>query len=205
MRYSGLLHDNAAMQRFPSPSVGRQARVDSRILVLLVLIATVLSGCRGHDGRGPLSEGSGSATSCFPKRGGTQYILGSDALTNTGHGPVTVDSVQLVGASNLVQTGAFVSPVPSHGPVTIMGNVTGTPWAFYAKGQRALWQNKVPAQNAVVSPTSLGTDFNLLVATRAPQPSEESTARIEVKYHASGSAAVWHSTVTYRAVSGRSC
>jgi len=152
-----------------------------------------------------LSEGSGSATSCFPKRGGTHYILGSDALTNTGHVPVTIDSVHLVGASNLVQTGAFVSPVPSHGPSTIMGNVTGMPWAFYAKGQRALWQNKVPAENAVVPPTSLGTDLNVLVATRAPEPSKDSTARIEVDCHASGSAAVWHSIVIYRAVPGRSC
>jgi hypothetical protein len=173
--------------------------------LIVVLVFAVLAGCRSGDGQGSLSQGDGKATSCFPKRGGTRFILGSDALVNTGRIPITIDAVELTGASNMVENGAFVSAVPSHGPSTLVGNVTGMPWSFYAKGQEALWRSRVRAANAVVSPTSSGTDLNLLVVGEAPVASKSSAAGIEVRYHDTSGDFVWHSIVTYRAVPRRSC
>ena len=101
--------------------------------LLLIVLATALVGCGVGGGPGPLREGHGSATSCFPKSGGTRFMLGSDALINTGNSPVTIDSVELTHAVNLVESDAFVAPVRSHGPSTLMGNVTGAPWSFNDK------------------------------------------------------------------------
>jgi hypothetical protein len=184
---------------------GPATRVCCRYL-LLVVLATALAGCGVHGGQGPLSEGDGSATSCFPKGGGARFILGSDSLINTGKGPVTIDSVELTDAVNLVESGAFVAPVPSHGPSTLMGEVTGAPWRFYDKSQKPLWRLRTPAQNAVVQPTSLGSDLNLLFVTSAPTANKDSTAGIEVRYHDGAKHSyVWHSIVTYRAVPRPSC
>ena len=145
-------------------------------------------------------------TSCFPKSGGTRFILGDDALINQGKHPVTIDSVKLTGAVNLVRGGAFVSSVPSQGPSTIMGNVIGAAlWNFYSNGQRRLWHARTPALNAVVPPTAEGADLNLLVITRAPMQNKKSSAGVEVRYHDATRAFVWHSIVTYRAVPQRSC
>lgn len=196
--------ENAFVYSLASPSGRSPARLGYPILLLIVL-ATVVTGCRADDDRALLREGRGSATSCFPSRGDTHFILGDDALINTSAVPVTIDTVGLAGANNLVKIDAFLSAVPSRGPATLMGNVRGRPWVFYAKGQRALWRNRVPAPNTVVPPSSAGTDFNLLVLTRAPLPNQNSSARIEVRYHASGRSMVWQSIISYRAVPRRSC
>lgn len=174
--------------------------------VALFLVCGMLAGCGTGRHPGPLLEGDGSATSCFPMEAKSTFILGDDSLKNTGKVPVTIDSVALTRAVNLVEQSAFLSPMVSHGGSTLMGNVRGTPWDFYAKGQRSLWSTRVAAPNAVVRPTSAGTDLNLLVITRAPQPDKAAEAGLEVRYHDdSNHAYVWHSTVTYRAVPRRSC
>ena len=196
---------NAAVYWSARPCGGPATRVCCRNL-LLVVLATALVGCRVSGGQAPLKESDGTATSCFPKSGGTRFILGSDALINTGKGPVTIDSVELTDAVNLVESDAFVAPVPSHGPVTLMGNVTGVPWSFYAKAQKPMWRTRAPAPNAVVQPTSLGSDVNLLVVASAPTATEDSTAGIEVTYHDDANHSyVWHSIVTYLAVPRHSC
>lgn len=176
------------------------------VALFLAPVCVMFAGCGTGRDQGPLSEGDGSATSCFPMEGTSSFILGSDSLVNTGKVPVTIDSVALTGAVNLVEQGAFVSPVPSHGPSTLMGNVTGTPWDFYAKGQRSLWTARVAAANAVIAPASAGAESNLLVVTRAPHVDRSAQAGLEVRYHDdSNHAYVWHSIVTYRAVPRRSC
>ncbi len=196
---------NAAVHWFARRWGGIARRTGCRILVLVVL-ATALAGCWSGGDQGPLREGEGSATSCFPTSGGTRFIVGSDALVNTGKDSVTIDSVELTGADNLAESDAFVAPVPSHGPSTLMGNVTGPPWHFFDRAQEPLWRTRVPASNAVVRPTSLGTDLNLLVVTSEPTANKDSTAGVEVRYHdESNHSYVWHSIVTYMAVPRHSC
>ena len=69
---------------------------------------------------------------------------------------------------------AFVTRVPSDGPVALLGVVNGPPREFYAKGQAHLWRTRVKAAGAHVDPTSAGFDRNMLIVVRSLNPDKKS-------------------------------
>ena len=101
---------------------------------------------------------------------------------------------------------AFVTRVPSEGPVTLMGVVNGPPPEFYAKGQAHLWRTRVKAAGAHVDPTSAGFDKNMLIVVRSLNPDKKSSLEhVRVRYRVGRHAYVWNGALSYRIVPGRSC
>jgi hypothetical protein len=189
-------------------------RVGSRLLKaagvigVLLLIASCSDGpgSTSADDAGPLEHGTDTATACHPKRDHSHFILGAESLTNAGSTPVTIDSITIADPTNLAEDDAYVSPVPSVGPSTLMGIVDGPPPKFYAKGQARLWNHRRPAVGSQVPPARAGTDLNMLVVVHSPDLSTESEFRhLVVTYHDASHEYTWTGVVSYRLVPGSSC
>jgi hypothetical protein len=178
---------------------------------MVVTTVTVLATSAADSSVGAASsqgpfEGETSATQCHAATGHSRFILGDEVLVNQGNHRATISSISIVRAKNLRLVRAFVTRVPSTGPVTLMGVVNGPPPEFYAKGQDHLWKTRVKAAGAHVRPTSAGFDKNMLVVVRSPHPKKKSSLEhLRVRYHVGGSSYVWNGRLRYRLVPGKSC
>jgi hypothetical protein len=147
--------------------------------------------------RGPF-EAESTATQGHNASGHSRFILGDEALVNKGHRRATISSISLVGAKNMKLVRAFVTRVPSQGPVTLMGVVNGMPPGFFAKGQAHLWKARVHAAGAHVDPTGAGSDENMLIVVKSlNQKKKCSLDHLSVKYRVGDHRYVWNGKLSY--------
>jgi hypothetical protein len=139
-----------------------------------------------------------AATQGHVATGHSRFILGDEALVNQGHGRATISSISIIGPKNMKLVRAFVTRVPSRGPVTLMGVVNGMPPEFFAKGQAHLWKTRVKAAGAHVGPTSAGSDRNMLIVVRSLNAKKKcSLDHLRVKYHVGTHEYVWNGKLSY--------
>jgi len=190
------------------PSSARHLATVTGVGLVLVLLASCRLGSTSTNDAGPLEQTLSTATACHPKSGHSRFILGSEALTNTGSVPVTIDSISVAGADNLVEERAYVSPVRAAGagPSTLMGIVNGPPPEFFVKTQTSLWKERREAAGAQVPPTRRGTDMSMVIVVHTPRANlESSVEHVVVVYHDDSRTYAWTGAVSYRLAPGRSC
>lgn len=168
------------MARGAGRSWGRPVRRWSLSLAAVLLAATSCSAFSGepvpapHDG--PLLFGGDDGTLCVPAGSSPDYTYGFDALDNQTDGELTLESVRLVGASNLSLVGAgHVAPIEG---LTVLGAIPGWPPASTSTAferRRAL--------PVVVAPQE---SLNLLLHVRVEVPARFEA--VEVTYTGAGRA-----------------
>lgn len=192
-----------------TPARGTVPGAMTTLALALTLLVACRPGATSTDATtaGPFATGS-PATACHPKTDHMRFILGSEALTNTGATAVTIDSITIAGADNLDELKAYVAPVRSQGTggTTLMGIVNGPPPEFFDKSQPLIWRQRREASGAQVLPTADGTDMNMLIVVRSPTSDVDgSLQHLVVAYHDDAHSYRWDGTVTYRLAPGRSC
>jgi hypothetical protein len=72
----------------------------------------VLAGCStGAGGPGPLAVGEGPGTECAPVAQGQVLSDGSDAVSNPGHAPATIQAVSLADPHDLRLVAVYIVPI----------------------------------------------------------------------------------------------
>lgn len=154
-----------------------------------------------------MEQGEGWGTFCGPKHGESDFVLGIEELTDTGEHHLVLDSAHLSGASNLIETGAYVTVVKPHqGARGTFGVVPGIPPRFFGSGQATEWANRQPVSGVEVPPRSSADFVNLLVVVHSPDPDvNASVDHLVVRYHTGRQQYVWTGNVTYRLARGDHC
>jgi hypothetical protein len=181
------------------PSSGREVKVLGFVSMILVVMATfgADSGVAAARGQGPF-EGETTATQGHGATGHSHFVLGDEELVNQGQSRATISSISIIGAKNMKLVRAFVTRVPSKGPVTLMGVVNGMPPEFFAKGQAHLWKTRVKAAGAHVGSTSAGWDRNMLIVVRSLNAKKKcSLDHLRVRYHVGTHQYVWNGKLSY--------
>jgi hypothetical protein len=185
--------------RWEPSSSSRVANVLAFVAVTMALLVTFSADASvgAVPRRGPF-EGESPARLGHDASGHSRFILGAEALVNKGHHRATISSISIVGAKNMKLVRAFVTRVPSQGPVTLMGVVNGMPPEFFAKGQASLWKTREKAAGAHVEPTSAGSDENMLIVVKSMNPRKKcSLDHLRVKYRVGAHRYVWNGKLSY--------
>ena len=184
----------------------RQPRTRARCLLAGLVATTALTSCHspahmfsGGPAVGPMRQGDGWGTFCGPKHGESDFVLGLDDLSDTGDHHLVLDSAGLAGASNLTETGAYVTLVgPGHGD-GFFGVLPGIPPQFLGRSQASEWANRQPLSGTVVPSRSTPVVVNLLVVVHSPNPDAMSSVHhLVVHYHSGRQHYVYTGNLTYQ-------
>lgn len=166
-------------------------RLTATFSLAIALMGLTLTGCvRSPTTDGQLAAGGDAGQLCLPSSTNGEYTFGNQPLTNNGAEPVTIRSVNLLGAQDVDIVDALLVPVGS----TLLGSTRGWPPAPDRLPQDLDWTSRLPAAGTAIP---AGQVRNLVLHLRTRGDSQFDA--VEVAYSdASGDRALASSTTKVR-------